>query len=328
MSLFSTCTSGGCGAKIGPEELAEFLKGLPAFNDPDLLVGFDGSDDAAVYRLSPELALVSTVDFFPPMVDDPRLFGRIAAANALSDVYAMGGRPVLALNLVTFPQKADKEVLGEILRGRAEKVREAGALIGGGHSIYDHEPKYGLAVSGLVQPDRIWRNNTPAEGDALLLTKPLGSGLVMAANRAGLAGGEEYLAATSVMERLNKYAAEALHSYPVNAVTDVTGFGLAAHAAEMAGGDKTLVIDADSLPLLPGALAYAAEYLATAAGQRNRNHLAGRIDLGPVDPARQELLFDPQTSGGLLVSLPSARAGELYWPHFNKRRAGRLSLAR
>lgn len=308
MKLLSSCSSGGCGAKIGPDELAEYLRQMPGFNDPDLLVGFGGSDDAAVYRLSPELALVSTVDFFPPMVDDPHLFGRIAAANALSDVYAMGGRPIMALNLVTFPQKAAKEALGEILRGGAEKVQEAGAVIGGGHSIYDHEPKYGLAVTGLVRPDRIWRNNTPAAGDVLLLTKPLGSGLVMAAYRAGLAGSAEFQAAAAVMERLNRYAADRLRDFPINAVTDVTGFGLAAHALEMAGEDQTLVIDLDSLPLLPGALGYAADYLATAAGQRNRNHLAGRIDLGSTDPARQEILFDPQTSGGLLVSLPAASA--------------------
>ncbi len=310
MSLFSTCTSGGCGAKIGPAELAEFLQNLPTLNDPGLLVGFGGSDDAAVYRLSPEAALVGTVDFFPPMVDDPYLFGRIAAANALSDVYAMGGRPLFALNLVTFPQKGDKAELGEILRGGAEKVMEAGAALAGGHSIYDHEPKYGLSVTGLVHPDRIWRNNTCAPGDALILTKPLGVGLVMAALRAGLAREDEYQAATASMERLNKYAAEALSGFPVSAVTDVTGFGLAVHATEMAGTDRTLVIDFDSLPLLPGALGYAAEYLATAAGQRNRNHLAGTVDIAQLSPARQEILFDPQTSGGLLISLPAARAGE------------------
>lgn len=310
LTLFSNCSSGGCGAKIGPGELAAFLSKLPARPNPDLLVGFDSSDDAAVYQLSPDTAIVSTVDFFPPMVDDPYIFGKIAAANALSDIYAMGGRPLFALNLVTFPQKADKSILGEILRGGAEKVMEAGATIGGGHSIYDHEPKYGLAVTGLVHPDKIWRNNSCRAGDVLILTKALGTGLVMAALRGGQASAEQYQTAAASMERLNKYAAEKLADYPVSAVTDITGFGLAVHAAEMAGDDHSLVIDADSLPLLPGALKFAEDYLATAASLRNRDSLEGRIEIGEaVEAARMEVIFDPQTSGGLLISLPAEAAG-------------------
>jgi selenide,water dikinase len=311
MSLLSNCSSGGCGAKIGPDELSGCLAGLPLVQDRRLLVGFDRSDDAAVYRLSDTEALVSTVDFFPPMVDEPRLFGRIAAANALSDVYAMGGRALLALNLVCFPQKMDKAILGAILQGGAEKVQEAGAVLCGGHSIYDHEPKYGLAVTGLVHPDKVFRNDGCAEGDALILTKALGVGLVMSAYRAGLVRDEEYRAATDSMERLNKYAAEKLAAYQVNAVTDITGFGLLAHAAEMAGSRHSLVFNFDSLPLLPGAVKYAAQYLATAAGQRNRNHLAARVDIGAIPAAGQEILFDPQTSGGLLISLPAEQAGAL-----------------
>ncbi len=308
--LFSNCSAGGCGAKIGPAELREYLHALPLAADPDLLVGFGASDDAAVYRLAPELALVSTVDFFPPMVDDPYLFGQIAAANALSDVYAMGGRPVLALNLVCFPQKTDKAVLAEILRGGAEKIKEAGAALGGGHSIYDHEPKYGLAVTGLIHPDKVLKNGGCRTGDALILTKALGVGLVMSALRAGLAGEDEYAAATAGMTRLNKYAAEKLADFPVNACTDVTGFGFLVHASEMAGTGHTLTINFDSLPLLPGAMKYAEGYLATAGGQRNRNHIAAEVEM-LVPEAAREILFDPQTSGGLLISLPADRAEAL-----------------
>ncbi len=309
--MLSNCTSGGCGSKIGPSELGGLLAGLPAVSSGALLVGYDSSDDAAVYQISPEQALVSTVDFFPPMVEDPCLFGKIAAANAMSDVYAMGGEVLMALNLVCFPQGMDKAVLGEMLRGGAEKVQEAGAALGGGHSIYDHEPKYGLAVTGLVHPKKLLRNNTPQTGDCLILAKPLGSGLVMAAARAGLAEPDHYEAATAAMQRLNRDAARQMAGYEVHSCTDVTGFGLAGHALEMAGEGHSLVIDTALLPLLPGALGYAEEFLATAAGQRNRNHAAGRVRLGGVAPATQEVLFDPQTSGGLLISVAAAHAEAL-----------------
>ena len=312
MSLLSQCSSGGCGAKLGPDELAGLLKNLPLFRDPRLLVGYETADDAAVYALSEETALISTVDFFPPMVEDPELFGRIAAANALSDIYAMGGQPLLALNLLCFPEKYDDPAaLAKILAGGAAKIFEAGALLAGGHSIYDHEPKYGLAVTGLGHPRRLWRNRAGEAGDALILTKPLGVGLVLSAARAGLASEEEFAAAAAAMERLNKYAAEKAAGFDIHAVTDITGFGLLVHAAEMAGEDKTLVLDFDSLPLLPGALGFAAEYLGTAAGQRNRGHLSARADLGRLSPAATEVLFDPQTSGGLLMSLPMSQAAEL-----------------
>jgi selenide,water dikinase len=222
----------------------------------------------------------------------------------------MGGKPVLALNLVCFPQKTDKKILAEILCGGAEKIREAGAALGGGHSIYDHEPKYGLAVTGHIHPDAILKNNGCRAGDALILTKALGSGLIMNALRAGEARPEEYAAAASVMTRLNKYAAEKLHNFQVNAATDITGFGFLAHAAEMAGDAHSLSIHFDSLPLLPGAMKYAETFLATAAGQRNRNHIAGRVMLD-IPEAAQEILFDPQTSGGLLLSLPAQEAEAL-----------------
>lgn len=311
--LSGDCPTGGCGSKLGPSELRACLAALPAMRDPNLLVGFSGSDDAAVYRLSDRDAVVSTVDFFPPMVDDPRTFGRIAAANALSDVYAMGGRPLFALNLVCFPQTMDKAILREILAGGAEKIAEAGAVLAGGHSIYDSGLKYGLAVTGRIDPDRIFHNDACRPGDCLILTKPLGVGLILAAARAGLARPDEYRATVAAMERLNRYAAEKLPRHPVSAVTDVTGFGLLAHAAEMAGEGATLTFDFDSLPVLPGAVEHAAAYLATAAGQRNRNHLAGKIDVGQIAPAGQELLFDPQTSGGLLISVPAEHAEALCW---------------
>lgn len=314
MGFLSECTSGGCGAKIGPGELAELLKDVPGFGglmDPKLLVGFESADDAAVYQMTPDLALVSTVDFFSPMIDDPYQFGQIAAANALSDIYAMGAEPLFALNLVCFPQKMDKGILKDILAGGAAKAREGGAVIAGGHSIYDHEPKYGLAVTGRVHPQKILRNDGCREGDCLILTKPLGVGLVTSAARVGLAEAEIYEAALASMTRLNRYAAEKMHDFPVSACTDITGFGLLVHGMEMAGKNHTLVIDTDSLPLLPGAYDFAANYYATAAGQRNFNYFGDKFALENISPAMKEILFDPQTSGGLLISVPADKAQAL-----------------
>ncbi|MDR1277406.1 MAG: selenide, water dikinase SelD [Treponema sp.] len=311
MSLLSNCTSGGCGAKIGPGELSELLAKLRVKSDPALLAGFDSRDDAAVYRIGDDRALVSTVDFFSPMVEDPFLFGKIAAANALSDIYAMGAKPLYALNLVCFPQKLDKTILGDILAGGAEKALEAETVIAGGHSIYDHEPKYGLAVTGIVDPRRVIRNTACREGDALILTKALGVGLVMAGFRAGEAAAGIVRAATDSMERLNRYAAEKFPPFAVHACTDVTGFGLAVHAAEMAGDGFTLVIDGGSLPLLEGARGFAENFYATAAGQRNRNFMAGRADVSGLDPALGEIVFDPQTSGGLLIAAATEDAQAL-----------------
>jgi len=311
ISLLSNCTSGGCGAKIGPGELSKVLSVLPAFSDPNLLVGFDASDDAAVYQIDEDTAIVSTVDFFSPMVNDARLFGRIAAANALSDVYAMGGTPLFALNLVCYPEHMELHDLGEILAGGAEKIQEAGAALCGGHSIYDKEPKYGLAVTGRLNPKRIWRNNTPVPGDQLILTKPLGVGIVMAALRGEMADDQAVQAALSSMQRLNKYAAEKMHSFPVSACTDITGFGLLAHAREMAGDTASLVLYPTELPYISQAYAYANDYLLTAAAQRNRNHMQSFVEFGKTPFAFQELMFDPQTSGGLFLSVPKSSAHEL-----------------
>lgn len=310
-SILSMCTSGGCGAKIGPADLTALLSGLQRIPDKNLLVGFDSSDDAAVYDLQNGSSLISTVDFFSPMVEDARTFGRIAAANAMSDVWAMGGRPVLALNMVCFPERMNKAILGEILAGGAEKIAEAGAVLGGGHSIYDTEPKYGLAVSGLIPTDRILRNNTARISDRLILTKPLGVGLIMAALRGEVAAPEAVNAAIKSMERLNKYAAEKMLPYQVSACTDVTGFGLLAHALEMAGAETTLCLHPEALPILDYAAEYAAEYLMTAAGQRNRMHLSGHCDVSALPFPLQEILFDPQTSGGLLIAVHPEEAEAL-----------------
>ena len=310
-SLLANCTSGGCGAKIGPGELSALLKGLPVYRDKNSMVGYDTSDDAAVYKISDQSSVVTTVDFFPPMVDDPALFGRIAAANALSDIYAMGGRPISALNLVCFPSTMDMEILKSILQGGAEKVMEASAVLSGGHSIYDKEPKYGLAVTGLVDNDKILRNNTPKSGHKLILTKPLGVGIIMAALRVGEASESAVKSATDSMQRLNKYAAEKMSGYNISACTDVTGFGLLAHTLEMAGDAVSIKIFSEELPFIDEARAYADEFLLTAAGQRNRNHLSGKADVDALPFATQELIFDPQTSGGLLICVAPEQAAEL-----------------
>ncbi len=312
--ILSHCTSGGCGSKIGPGELARLLNPLPVTADPDLLVGYDTRDDAAVYRLSDDTAVVSTLDFFPPMVDDPFVFGGIAAANALSDVYAMGGTPLFALNLVCFPEKMDTAYLAEILRGGADKLVEAGVPLAGGHSIYDREIKYGLSVTGRIGPRRVLRNTGSRPGDRLILTKALGVGIVLAAHRVGMSERRHYAAAVASMQRLNKYAAEAAAGFSPSACTDVTGFGLLTHAGEMAGDDVSMRIATDALPVLPGAREYAAEYLLTAAGQRNRHFMEGKMDpdaFAAVAAPVQELMLDPQTSGGLLFSVPEGQADAL-----------------
>ncbi|GMO24976.1 MAG: selenide, water dikinase SelD [Termitinemataceae bacterium] len=316
-SLLSNCTSGGCGAKIESDALAGMLSSLPKNCDKNLLVGYDTSDDAAVYSLDTTAggngshSLICTTDFFPPMVDEPRTFGRIAATNALSDIYAMGGRPLLALNLVCFPQTMDKAILAEILAGGAEKIAEAGAVLGGGHSIYDSEPKYGLSVTGIVESAHVIRNNTPKIGHQLILTKPLGVGIVMAALRVKMSETAAVSRAIASMERLNRYACECMSGFTVSAATDVTGFGLIVHALEMAGSAASIRLYPDALPFIPQAIDYANEYLLTAAGQRNRNRAEHSACIGALPFAMQELLFDPQTSGGLLIAVDREQAVEL-----------------
>ena len=297
--------SAGCAAKIGPGILAEVVGRLPAVMDGNLLVGVETADDAAVYRVSDEVALIQTVDFFPPMVDDPFTFGQIAAANALSDVYAMGGEPRLALNVVAFPNCLGAEVLGEMLAGGASKVKEAGAVLAGGHSINDEEPKYGLCVTGFVHPNRIWKNGGAQAGDVLLLTKPLGVGLVNTAVKAGMASEEAKRCAVESMSCLNKLAMEVLREVEVHSCTDVTGFGLAGHALETArASGVSLVIETGRLEVLPDALFYASMGLVPEGTYRNKAYNKKDVWLDEkVEEALEDLVFDPQTSGGLLVSL-------------------------
>ncbi len=298
------CTGGGCTAKLGAGVLSRILEKLPqGEKDPNLLVGYDSRDDAAVYRISDDLAFMQTVDFFPPMVDDPYTFGQIAAANALSDIYAMGGEVKTALNLVCFPESMDLNVLGEILQGGAEKVAEAGGSLAGGHSIADTGVKYGLSVTGLVNPNRMYRNDAGQPGDRLILTKALGVGLICTANRVGEAAPEHMEAAIASMTTLNRTAAEISRKYTVHAATDVTGFSFLGHLHEMMDGKLSCIIDAHAVPVLPGAEKAADDFLYTAAGQRNRNHTGPYVTFENVPFAMEEVLFDPQTSGGLLLAV-------------------------
>ena len=306
------CKGGGCTAKLGAGILSRVLERLPKFDkDPALLIGYDSKDDAAVYKLTDEVAVVQTLDFFPPMVDDPYTFGQIAATNALSDIWAMGGQVKTALNIVCFPEKSDLNILGEMMRGGAEKVAEAGGVLAGGHSIADSGVKYGLSVMGVVHPDHIYANNTPQTGDCLVLTKRLGVGILCTANRVGEASAEAMEAAIASMTTLNKYAAQCCRAYEVHACTDVTGFSFLGHLHEMMDGAHSCRIEAGAVPVFSEALRHADEFLLTAAGQRNRNHTGPFVRFENVPFAMEEVLFDPQTSGGLLVALPKEQAAAL-----------------
>lgn len=272
-------------------------------HDSNLIVGIETSDDAAVYKLSEEMATIQTLDFFTPMVDDPYTFGQIAAANSLSDIYAMGGKPIVALNIVCFPNCLSIDILGEILRGGAEKVLEAGAVVVGGHSVQDDEPKYGLSVTGIVHPEKVLRNYGCKAGDILILTKPLGTGIISTAIKGEVASKEAYDKAVSTMTELNKYAAEIITQFKVNACTDVTGFGLMGHAFEMAEGSLvTLKFDKQKIPFIKEAREYAEMGLVPQGSYSNRRHIQGKYDLVEVEPWLEDILFDPQTSGGLLIS--------------------------
>ncbi len=277
----------------------------------DLLVGTSTADDAGVFRLAPDLALVQTVDFFTPIVDDAWQFGAIAAANAFSDVYAMGGEPRTALNIACFPQQGvPLEVLTDILRGGLTKAEEAGVVVVGGHTVIDEEIKFGMAVTGLVHPDRILRNVGARSGDTLVLTKPLGTGIVATALKRGAASPAATTAAIEAMMRLNGAAARAVRDLPIDACTDVTGFGLLGHGYEMAHGSGVrLVFEAAALPLLPGVRALAAAGHLTGGCRRNRDWLAGAVEVAPDLPADlAEVAWDPQTSGGLLFAVPATGA--------------------
>lgn len=305
VKLTSMSHTAGCAAKIGPGTLAGILETLPKFHDPNLLVGIETSDDGAIYKVSDELALIQTLDFFTPVVDDPYTFGQVAAANALSDIYAMGGEPKIALNIVAWPNCVNPKFLGEILRGGADKVKEAGAVLAGGHSIQDDEPKYGLSVTGFVHPDRIFKNCGAQVGDVLILTKPLGTGIVNTAVKAEMACEEAQQEVIKVMTTLNKMAKQIIEKYEIHSCTDVTGFGLAGHSMEMAeGSDVTVEIWMNQLPLQSHTLEYARMGLIPAGAYRNRSFTEDRIEIDQgISEELQDIFFDPQTSGGLLISV-------------------------
>lgn len=278
------------------------------------MVGFDTSDDAAVYRLTDEIALIQTVDIFPPIVDDPYTYGQIAAANSLSDVYAMGGVPKLAMNIFCFPEDLPKSAVQAILQGGYEKVQEAGAIICGGHTIQDPIPKYGLSVTGFVHPDRVLKNNGIRQGDILILTKALGTGILTTADKGGLLSQAQRTALHTSMAALNRYAAETFRDLTcVHACTDVTGFGLLGHAFEMTGDTGlSITLYSDSFPLLDGAADFASMGLVPASAYKNRGYLDDLVNISPkVSDAISDILFDPQTSGGLLISLPEKEGLEL-----------------
>jgi selenide,water dikinase len=281
---------------------------------PDLIVGVETSDDAGVFRLRDDLAIINTVDFFTPVVDDPYTYGQISAANSLSDVYAMGGEPKTAMNIVCFPQSGiDKEILADILRGGADKAAEAGVVVVGGHSVADDEIKYGMAVTGVIDPRRVHRNVGARVGDVLVLTKPLGTGILTTALKKGHLSEEEYGAAVTSMSTLNVKAAQVMLRHTVHACTDVTGFSLMGHSCEMAmGSGVTLRIRSSALPLLPGALRLALEGYITGGCKRNRAYLADKVQVSPHVPQDlNEVAFDPQTSGGLLMAVPGQGAEAL-----------------
>lgn len=303
----------GCGAKVGAGVLAQLLEGIKVRHDPDLLVGFDKSDDASVYRVSDELALVQTVDFFPPIHDDPYTFGQIAATNALSDVYAMGGEPKLALNIMCVPDSMPRQAVHDLLRGGYDKVYEAGALITGGHSILDDEPKYGLCVTGFVHPDRVLTNSGAKPGDVLLLTKPLGIGILTTAAKAELTSEAGKDLAVALMTTLNKAARDEMVQYRVHACTDVTGFGLLGHACEMAqGSDVSITLNVAEMDLIPEAVELARQGILPEGMYRNRSFAQGEVDPGDTPLCQQDVLYDPQTAGGLLMAVDPEDADALY----------------
>jgi selenide,water dikinase len=324
VKLTAMAKAAGCAAKLNPATLDAVLRKLPRQSDPNVLVGFDTNDDAGIYRLSDELALVQTVDFFTPIVDDPQLFGQIAAANALSDVYAMGGRPVSSLSIVGFPEKGDPEILEQIIRGGLAKMNEANCSVIGGHSIRNEDMLFGYAVTGVLHPKRIWRNVGARTGDALIFTKPIGTGVITTALKNNRATPDSLAAAVAAMTTLNRTASEALREVeeksdvpqPIHAVTDVTGFSLLGHAREMSLGDPTNGMEAVSFEIdhaafdyFPGAVEAAREGHLSGGLKNNRAFIGDCAAFDPgVTPEYQDLMFDPQTSGGLLVAIASDAA--------------------
>jgi len=312
IKLTELTSCGGCAAKYSAARLEQLLAGFVPVESENLLVGLAPADDAAVYRLDEERALIFTLDFFPPVVDDPGDYGAIAATNALNDVFAMGGVPLLALSIAAFPEELPMEVLASVFAAADAQVRAAGGLLAGGHTIRDEEPKYGLAVIGTVHPDGIWPKNRARPGDSLFLTKPLGTGLIMTGHRQGHAGTQPLERAIMWMRTLNKAAADVVRPLEPNAVTDVTGFGLFGHAHEVAERSGVqLRLEGDRLPAIDGALDMARRGVRTSGDPRNRDFAAAHVELDGLSDSLNALGFDPQTAGGLLVSIPAERGAAL-----------------
>lgn len=314
--LTEMTSAGGWAAKIGPEVLSEVLSKLPK-NSGDklenLLVGLDTSDDAAIYKLNDSQALIQTLDFFTPMVDDPYIFGQIAAANSLSDIYAMGGEPIVAMNIVCFPNCQDMWILSEILRGGMDKVKESGALLVGGHTIDDKEPKYGLSVSGLVEPDKVLSNAGSRPGDVLVITKPIGMGILNNAYKGQILSKEAEKELIDVMTHLNKYAAKSFDKFDISSVTDITGFGLLGHALEMAKGSNTsLEIVAKDVPVIAQTYEMAKMGMVPAGAYNNMGYIQDDVKINEyIEEYLEDVLYDPQTSGGLLIAVRSDQAEAL-----------------
>ncbi|MCR5330814.1 MAG: selenide, water dikinase SelD [Lachnospiraceae bacterium] len=303
----------GCGAKLGAGTLARLLTDLPTIRDDNLIVGFDTSDDACVYKLDEKTALVQTLDFFPPIVDDPYLFGQIAACNALSDIYAMGGKPRLALNIMTVTKAMDEDAIKNILRGGYDKACEAGAIICGGHTINDESPKYGLSVTGFVELENLKTNSASKEGDVLILTKPLGAGILTTAAKAGMASEADTAEVIRYMTVLNRQSCENMLNYEVHSCTDVTGFGLMGHAFEMAhGSNVTIHIETAGIKYHPAAYEMASMGFIPDGAYKNRDYVGEHFTADETVPrAMLDILFDPQTSGGLLISVAEKDADKL-----------------
>jgi selenide, water dikinase len=309
VKLTDLASCGGCAAKYSAARLEELLRGFVPVDSDDLLVGLAPADDAAVYRLDDERALIFTLDFFPPVVDDPGDYGAIAATNALNDVFAMGGSPLLALSIAAFPESLPMELLAAIFAAADERVRAAGGLLAGGHTIRDEEPKYGLAVVGTVHPDGLWPKSGARPGDVLFVTKPLGTGLILTGYQRGDAGTQQLERAVRWMRTLNKDAADALRPFEPSAVTDVTGFGLFGHVHEMADRSGVRIrLESERFPAIDGALDLARSGVRTSGDPRNREFAGPHLDLDGIPEALEVLAYDPQTAGGLLASVPAERA--------------------
>ena len=313
IKLTKLASCAGCGAKVGAGVLAQLLSDIKVVKDERLLVGFDKSDDASVYKINDDTAIVQTVEFFPPIADDPYIFGQIAAVNAMSDIYAMGGEPKLALNIMAVPKSMDKEHVHEILRGGYDKAYEAGVIITGGHSIFDEEPKYGLAVTGFINPDKVITNSGAKVGDVLFLTKPIGIGILTTGMKAEIVSKESEKLAYSIMTTLNKSARDVMIKYKIHACTDVTGFSLMGHLLEMVqGSEVNAEIHTADIDLIEEAKSLAKMGVLPEGLYRNRSYAESYVDEGNTELYIQDMLFDPQTAGGLLIAVDETDADRFY----------------